>query len=79
MVKLNEKQLGEVKDLLEDYQTICDMLSDCERSIFRLYLMSEKDESDTAEVEISRKGAKTLLQAEKEWTAANLAQLGIEV
>lgn len=79
-MKLNEKQRGEAKELLEEYQTICDMLSDVERRIFLLYLTSTKEgENDHCEVSVSRKNAKDLLLAEKKWTETELAKLGIEV
>lgn len=79
MAKLNEKQRAEVKDLLEDYQKICDLLSDVERRAFQIYLTSDKDGDDFVEVQVSRKGAKTLLQEEKSWTEGELKRLGIEV
>ncbi len=65
MTKLNEKQRAEVKDLLEDYQKICDILGDVDRRIFQIYLTSDKDGNDFSEVQVTRKGAKTLLQSEK--------------
>lgn len=81
MAKLNEKQRSEAKQLLEEYQTICEMLSDVDRRIFQLYLTSSREGTtdDFAEVSVSRKGAKDLLIAEKEWTKRELVKLGIEV
>ena len=79
VTKLNEKQRAEVKVLLEDYQTICDMLSDVDRKLFRVLITSESDDKDFADVAVSRKGAKVLLQSEKEQTEAELKTLGIEV
>lgn len=79
MAKLSEKGIGEAKDLLEDYQKICDMLFDVDKRKFCLYLTSEDDKKDFAEVVVRRSGAKALLEAEKEWTAAELKKLGIEV
>lgn len=79
MAKLNEKQRMEAKDLLESYEMIDGMLSDVDRRIFRISIQSESSDKDFADVEVSRKGAKALLQSEKEWTVAELKKLGIEV
>jgi hypothetical protein len=77
MTKLSEKQRAEAKELLGDYQTICDMIHDADRRQFEVQSTTEKD--DFEQVAVSRKGAKTLLEVEKAWTEAELKKLGIEV
>jgi hypothetical protein len=79
MTKLSEKQRGEVTDLLDGYQKICDLLSDIRRPKFLLYIMSMSDENDTAEVQVRASSAKLLLESEKAWTIDKLKNLGIEV
>lgn len=79
MTKLNEKQRAEAKELLGDYQKICDMLHDVGRPIFTVYIQSDRDKEDFEEVQVSVKGARALLENEKMWTEAELKKLGIEV
>lgn len=81
-IKLNEKQRAEAKAILEDYQAICDVLHDVDRRIFQIFLTSDKAEEgdkDFVQVQVSRTGAKTLLQAEKALAEGELRKLGIEV
>ena len=79
MAKLNEKQRAEAKALLDDYQKICDMLHDVGRPTFTVSIQSDRDKDDFEEVQVSVKGARALLEAEKIWTTDELKKLGIEV
>jgi hypothetical protein len=78
-IKLNEKARGEAQKLLGEYQTICDMLNDIKRPSFRLTITASNDADDFAEVEVSEKNARVLLEAERQWTVTELKKLGIEV
>jgi hypothetical protein len=79
MAKLSEKQRAEAKDLLGDYQTICDMIHDANRRQFAISIQSTTDKDDFEEVQVRRQPAKELLEAEKKWTEDELKKLGIEV
>jgi hypothetical protein len=78
-MKLTEKQRTEAKELLADYQNILDMLHDVGSPRFTVYIQSDRDKDDFGEVQVHAKGAKKLLEEEKEWTEAELKKLGIEV
>lgn len=79
MAKLSEKQITEVKELLGDYQKICDLLSTAGKSKYSIYIVADDDSEDTEEVQVRKTAAIELLKAEKLWAAAELQNLGITV
>lgn len=80
MTKLSEKARGEVKDLLDDYQKICDMLQDASKRQFLVHLTGySEDGDDIDELLVRTSAAVELLKAEKQWTEDELKKLGIEV
>lgn len=80
MTTLTTKKRDDAKALLEDHQKVSDALDQVDKVtwVSVMCLANEKD-NDSVEVSFHHTIARKALKEQKDWTAKELAKLGLEI